>query len=175
VAWHPCRCCRPIYPTGCTNAVTAARLYSTADRRRLPAVLPAPLWQRSIREEGTTDECGASATTAMWPAVWHGGRPSREAAGPLPAGSALALCRSASGGKIVGQAAGHRQVADRYEAAGGCGPSRRHGSCPNEAGVSCQGRDRCGAPGAALAEPRRSETFFPVQNSYSAAIGGSEK
>jgi len=61
---------------------------------------------------------------------------------------------------MIGQAAGHRQVADRYEAAGGCEADTD--SCPNEAGASCQGRDRCGAPGAALAEPRCSETFFPA-------------
>ena len=34
----------------------------------------------------------------------------------------------------------------------------RHGSCPNEGGVSCKGRDRCVVPGAALAKPSRSET-----------------
>jgi hypothetical protein len=28
----------PIYPHGCTNAVTTARLYSAADRRRLPVL-----------------------------------------------------------------------------------------------------------------------------------------
>jgi hypothetical protein len=35
-------------------------------------------------------------------------------------------------------------------------------SCPNGAGASCQGRDRYGVPGAALAEPRCRETFFPA-------------
>jgi len=29
----------------------------------------------ALGREVRPDECGASATTAMWPAVWHGGRP----------------------------------------------------------------------------------------------------
>jgi len=31
------------------------------------------------------DDCGAPATSAMWPAVLHGGRPRNEAAGQLTA------------------------------------------------------------------------------------------
>ena len=67
------------------------------------------------------------------------------------------------------QAAGHRQVADKHEAAGGCGPSRRHSSCPNGDGVSRKGRDRWRRrsqaqplPGAVLAEPWCSETYLPA-------------
>jgi hypothetical protein len=138
----------PVCPAGRTNAVTTARLYSTAHRRRLLIVWPlcrrlagvyiAGMWPRGTRESNGR---GPAATTAMWPAVLTGGRPSLEAAGQLPAGSALALCRSVSGGISLAKAAGHRQVADKQEAAGGCGPRRSHGSCPNGAGVSCKGRD----------------------------------
>jgi len=45
----------------------------------------------SERPEGRLTGCIAavSATAAMWPAVGHGGRPTKEAAGPLPAGAAI--------------------------------------------------------------------------------------
>jgi hypothetical protein len=97
----------PVCPAGRTNAVSTARLYSTAHRRRLLIVPPscrrwagvyiAGMWPRGTRESNGR---GPAATTAMWPAVLTGRRPSPEAAGQLPAGSALALCRSVSGGNI---------------------------------------------------------------------------
>jgi hypothetical protein len=97
----------PVCPAGCTKAVTVARTCSAAHRLRLP--IPPPLCRRATGRrldrhvagrprEGRTRSC--PATTAMWPAVLTGGRPSFEAAGQLPAGSALVLCRSASGGNI---------------------------------------------------------------------------
>ena len=66
--------------------------------RRLAGVYIAGMWPRGTRESNGR---GPAATTAMWPAVLTGGRPSLEAAGQLPAGSALTLCRSASGGNII--------------------------------------------------------------------------
>ena len=58
-----------------------------------------PLWQRSGREGGTTGRVQAPATTAMWPAVLHGGRPvGRRAANRV---RPWLLCRSHSGGKMI--------------------------------------------------------------------------
>ncbi|HMI60214.1 MAG TPA: hypothetical protein VK518_04880 [Puia sp.] len=70
---------------GVANGGTAAWLYSTVHRRRLLVHLSARLhlWQRRLRERGTNGRRQATATTAMWPAVWHGDRP--QATGPLPA------------------------------------------------------------------------------------------
>jgi hypothetical protein len=102
-----------------------------------PDVDFADMWPRGTRESNGR---GPAATTAMWPAVLTGGRPSPEATGQLPAGSPLALCRSVSGGISLAKAAGHRQVADKQQAAGGCVAAT--GSCPTGAGVNCKGRDR---------------------------------
>ena len=140
----------PVCPAGRTNAVTIARLYSTAHRRRLLIVPPscrrlagvylAGMWQRGTRERGTNGR-GPAATTAMWPAVLTGGRPSPEAAGQLPAGSALALCRSISGGNMIRSSGRPPAGGGQTKAAGGCGPAAATGSCPTGAGVSCKGRD----------------------------------
>jgi hypothetical protein len=78
----------------CSSAAVA---YCAPLCRRLAGVYFAGMWPRGTRESSGR---GPAATTAMWPAVLTGGRPSFEAAGQLPAGSALALCRSASGGNI---------------------------------------------------------------------------
>ena len=51
------------------------------------------LWQLRPGREGRPDGIGAPATTAMWPAVLHGGRPTKEAVGQLPAGSTLMFGR----------------------------------------------------------------------------------
>ena len=99
--------------------------------RRLAGVYIAGMWPRGTRESNGR---GPAATTAMWPAVLTGGRPSFEAAGQLPAGSALALCRSVSGGnthQTKRPATGRwrtnkRQRVDAASAAD-------TGSCPNEA------------------------------------------
>ena len=88
---HQSRYCGPdlFY---CSSAAVA---YSIAFLREWPDVDLAGMWPRGTRERNGR---GPAATTAMWPAVLTGGRPSFEAAGQLPAGSAFALCRSVSGG-----------------------------------------------------------------------------
>jgi hypothetical protein len=136
----------PVCPAGRTNAVTSARLYSTAHRRRLLIVWPlcrrwagvyfAGMWPRGTRESNGR---GPAATTAMWPAVLTGGRPGLEAAGQLPAGSTLVVLPQRSEGISLAKAAGHRQVADKQQAAGGCGSCRSHGQLPERGPVSCNG------------------------------------
>ena len=77
----------PIYPTGCTKAVTNVQPKSTADRLRLPILLPSSLWPAGPGREGRTDgilpppppPCGRKCGTEE----------GRQAAGPLPAGSAF--------------------------------------------------------------------------------------
>jgi hypothetical protein len=146
---HLYRSCPPVCPAGCTKAVTVARTCSAAHRLRLP--IPPPLCRRVTGRrldrhvagrprEGRTRSC--PATTAMWPAVLTGGRPSFEAAGQLPAGSALVLCRSASGGNIYQikrPATGRWRTNKRQRV--DAAPAAATGSCPNGAGVSCKGRD----------------------------------
>ena len=97
--------------------------------RRWAGVYFAGMWPRGTRESSGR---GPAATTAMWPAVLTGGRPSPEAAGQLPAGSALALCRSASGGnidQIKRPATGRWRTYNRLQVDAGAAT----GSCPNEA------------------------------------------
>jgi len=72
----------------CSSAAVAC---SIALLSEWPDVDLAGMWPRGTREGNGR---GPAATTAMWPAVLTGGRPSPEAAGQLPAGSTLALCRS---------------------------------------------------------------------------------
>jgi len=136
----------PVCPAGRTNAVTTARLYSTAHRRRLLIVPPscrrwagvyiAGMWPRGTRESNGR---GPAATTAMWPAVLTGGRPSPEAAGQLPAGSALALCHSVSGGNIDQI---KRPATGRWRTNKGSGwmrPRRSHGQLPDRSRGELQG------------------------------------
>ena len=171
-----CTAAAPVCPAGRTNAVTTARLYSTAHRRRLLIVPPscrrlagvylAGMWQRGTRERGTNGR-GPAATTAMWPAVLTGGRPSPEAAGQLPAGSALALCRSISGGNMIRSSG--RPPAGGGQTKGSGWMRSSHGQLPERRpGERAKGRDRGeerarrSRPGATLAAPGRSETYFPV-------------
>ena len=134
----------PVCPAGRTNAVTTARLYSTAHRRRLLIVWPlcrrwagvyfAGMWPRGTRESNGR---GPAATTAMWPAVLTGGRPSPEAAGQLPAGSALALCRSVSGGNMIRSSG--RPPAGGGQTTGSGWMRSSHGQLPERGPVSCNG------------------------------------
>ena len=62
--------------------------------------LSSGMWQRRSGREARTDGA-VPATTAMWPAVWHGGRPTKEDAGPLPAGSTLVFRQSAAEATII--------------------------------------------------------------------------
>ena len=67
--------------------------------------------------EGRTRSC--PATTAMWPAVWHGGRPTGRRATTRRIDRCVMPQRQRRQ-KSLDKAAGHRQVADKQEAAGGC-------------------------------------------------------
>jgi len=109
--------------------------------------------------EGRTRSC--PATTAMWPAVWHGGRPTGRRATTRRIDRCVMPQRQRRQ-KSLDKAAGHRQVADKQQAAGGCEAAT--GSCPNGGPVSCtRGVTACGAPGATLAEAGRRETYLPGQ------------
>jgi len=109
---------------------------------------------------GGTDEI-LPATTAMWPAVWHGGRPTGRRATTRRIDRCVMPQRQRRQ-KSLDKAAGHRQVADKQQAAGGCEAAT--GSCPNGGPVSCtRGVTACGAPGATLAEPGRRETYLPAE------------
>lgn len=73
---------------GVANGVTVVQIYSTADRRRQPILSPSVFraGRCGSRAVGrVTDDCGAPATSAMWPAVLHGRRPRYEASGQLTA------------------------------------------------------------------------------------------
>ena len=139
----------PCLPAGCTNAVTTARLYSTAHRRRLLIVSPlcrrlagvyfAGMWPRGTRESNGR---GPAATTAMWPAVWPGGRPS-------PGGRRAITRRIGLSVRPQRQRRPYHQPKrpatgrwrtnnrQRVDAA----PAAATGSCPNGGGVSRRGRD----------------------------------
>jgi len=96
----------------------------------------------------------------MWPAVWHGGRPVGRRATTRRIDRCVMPQRQRRQ-KSLDKAAGHRQVADKQQAAGGCEAAT--GSCPNGGPVSCtRGVTACGAPGATLAEAGRRETYFPA-------------
>jgi len=66
-----------------------------------------------------TDGLGV-ATVAMWPPVPHREADARRPGGGYPR-SALVFSRSGAEAKSLDNAGGHRQVADKYEAAGGRG------------------------------------------------------
>jgi len=136
------RSCPPICPTGCTKAVTIARIYSTAHRLRLP--VPPPLLRGMAgrnpgqQASGGTDEvlpppppCGRQCGTEE----------GRQAAGPLPAGSAALVmpqrqrrqndgisCRPPAGGGHQGGAALRTAPAGRRGSSGGqlCGAGQNH-------------------------------------------------
>ncbi len=107
---------------GAANGVTTDRLYSTADRRRPPVLMSCISGSGALGREERPDEGAAPAT------VRHvAGRAGRkkaegtEAAGQLPAGSTLALCRSGSGGNMIsysGPATGRWRIKWRSCAAG---------------------------------------------------------
>jgi len=94
----------------------------------------AGMWPRGTREGNGR---GPAATTAMWPAVLTGGRPTGRRAATRRFDPDVMPERS--GGKSLAKAAGHRQVADKQEAAGGCGSRRSHGQLPERRQGELQG------------------------------------
>jgi hypothetical protein len=126
---------------GVANGVTIARLYTTVHRRRPFVLMSTVLYCGSAGPGGRDDQTGPARPPPPPCGRPCGTEEGRQAAGPLPAGSTLALGQSDSGGHMIRQAAGHRQVADKQQAAGRCGPSRSYSSCPNKDRVSRKGRD----------------------------------
>ncbi|MBN9386220.1 MAG: hypothetical protein J0H74_36010 [Chitinophagaceae bacterium] len=113
--------CRAFVPAdGAANGVTTDRLYSTADRRRPPVLMSLYLVAASTREGGTTGRgCSARHRPPCGRPCWT--EEGRQAAGQLPAGSTLALCRSGSGGNMIsysGPATGRWRIKWRSCAAG---------------------------------------------------------
>jgi hypothetical protein len=134
------RSCPPIYPTGCTKAVTNARPCTTAHRLRLPVLLPAPLWQRSAREGGTTGRVRS---------VRH----HRHVAGRVARGKAVGRRATTRriGLRVMPQRQRRQNDERKRPATGRWRTNKRQrvdaalaadtDSCPNGAGVSCKGRD----------------------------------
>ena len=99
----------------------------------------------------------------MRPAVGHGGRPTKEDAGSLPAVD-LSVRPQCSGGQIIRQAAGRRQVADKHGGAALPAPAGR-GSRGERICEAQQNHDRCGNAHLAcvfITQPQRPLTYFPA-------------
>ena len=107
--------------------------------RRLAGVYIAGMWPRGTRESNGR---GPAATTAMWPAVWPGGRPS-------PGGRRATTRRIGLSVRPQRQrrpyhqpkrpATGRWRTTNRQRV--DAAPAAATGSCPNGGGVSRRGRD----------------------------------
>lgn len=93
-------------------------------------------WRLSApeRKEGRRRTRGC-ATSAMWPAVGHGGRPIGRRV-PTRRFDLSCSARARAAANIIGQAAGHRQVADKQGGAALPAPAGRDSS----GGQLCEGR-----------------------------------
>jgi hypothetical protein len=119
-----------LLPIGC-----GCLFYRLCFREWLDIVLTG-MWPAGLGRDGRGP---AAATTAMWPAVLTGGRPSPEAAGQLPAGSALALCRSASGGNMIRSSGRPPAGGGQTKGSGWMRPRRSHGQLPERSRGELQG------------------------------------